>query len=67
MIERGMKMGKCTWELQNYLVSQIGKMKKQLGYGDTVNALYGEDYKIQNLKKIYTELTDEYDLINGGI
>lgn len=46
-------------DTKNYLITAICKMRKELGYKDI---LQGADYKINNLKRIYTQLTDEIDL-----
>jgi len=51
-----MKIDQTT---KNYLISQIGKMRKELGIKEE---LFMSDYKVENLKKIYSDLADQIDL-----
>ena len=48
-----------TQDHKNYLISQIGKMRNELGIKEN---LFRDDYKMENLKRIYSELTDQIDL-----
>ena len=48
-----------TQDHKNFLISQIGKMRKELGIKEE---LFRDDYKITNLKIIYADLTEQIDL-----
>ena len=48
-----------TYDHKDFLISQIGRMRKAAGSTET---LKDSDFKIENLKKLYEELTDQEDL-----
>lgn len=48
-------------QLKNFLILQICKIRKQLGIDQV---LINSDYKINNLKKIYFDLTEQIDIFD---
>jgi hypothetical protein len=46
-------------DTKNFLISAISSMRHQLGIKED---LFRDDYKMENLKRIYGELADQMDM-----
>jgi hypothetical protein len=50
---------KMTQNTKDFLISAISTMRNQLGIKED---LFRDDYKVENLKRIYAELTEQIDM-----
>jgi hypothetical protein len=56
---KGKGVKKMTQNVKDFLISSISSMRKELGIKED---LFRDDYKIENLKRIYAELTEQIDM-----